>query len=261
MKIHKIYGVFLRYVYLQKHSFDRLSDAFYWPTIDLVVWGLTSAYLKSLIDDQIPVVMLIVSGIIFWYIIWRAQYELTVNLLEEMWDKNLINTFVSPIKFSEWVISLLVLGGIKAFISLLFTASIAFLLYKIQIFSLGIYLIPFMGLLILNGWAVGFFVTGIIFRYGSRIQTLAWAMVALISPFCAIYYPVSSLPEWAQLIASIVPASYVFEGMRQVLEQGAINNNYLYLSLLLNVLYIILALMYLKRSFKKLLNRGLINTT
>lgn len=260
MRLHKIYGVFLRYVYLFKHSFDRLSDAFYWPTIDLVVWGLTSAYLKSLIDDSIPVVMLIVSGIIFWYVIWRAQYELTVNLLEEMWDKNLINTFVSPIKFSEWVTSLLVLGGIKAFISLIFTASIAYLLYKVQIFTLGMYLIPFMALLIMNGWAVGFFVTGIIFRYGSRIQTLAWAMVALISPFCAIYYPVSSLPQWAQYVATVIPASYVFEGMRQVLATGTLNINYLYLSLILNIIYIVLSLVYLNRSFKTLLNRGLINT-
>lgn len=259
MRIHKMYGVFLRYIYLFKHSFDRLSDAFYWPTIDLVVWGLTSAYLKSLINDSVPVVMLIVSGIIFWYIIWRAQYELTVNLLEEMWDKNLVNTFVSPIKFGEWVSSLLILGGIKAFISLIFTAFIAFLLYKVQIFSLGLYLIPFMALLIMNGWAVGFFVTGIIFRYGSRIQTLAWAMVALISPFCAIYYPVSSLPAWAQYISAFIPASYVFEGMRQVLESGVMNINYLYKSLLLNILFIILSSIYLNKSFKKLLNKGLIN--
>ena len=40
-----------------------------------------------------PVVMIIISGILLWIIVWRGQYEITVNLLEDLWDKNLINIF------------------------------------------------------------------------------------------------------------------------------------------------------------------------
>lgn len=259
MKLYRIYAVILRYVFLFRHSFDRLSDSFYWPTIDLAVWGLTGAYLQKIAGASTPIIMLIVSGIVFWYIVWRAQYELTVNLLEDLWDNNLINLFVSPLKFREWVTSLLVLGIIKAFISLLFTALISFILYKVQIFSYGVYLIPFFFLLILTGWAVGFLVTGLIFMYGKRIQILAWAMIAVISPFCAVYYPVSILPIWAQKIAMAVPASYVFEGMRQVMVSHTMNTSMLYMSLFLNIIYIFLSLIFLKRSFNRVLRKGLIN--
>jgi len=47
MKWHRIYGMILRYMYYFKHSFDRISDTFYWPTLDLIMWGLTSVYAKS----------------------------------------------------------------------------------------------------------------------------------------------------------------------------------------------------------------------
>src|SRR5205814_5737700 len=127
MKIHRIQGIIIRYLYLFKHSLDKQSDAFSWPTIDLLIWGLTGAYLQSFSSNN-QIITLIVSGIVFWYIVWRSQYEVTVNMLEELWDKNLINTFVSPLLFSEWITSLLILGIIKALISLFFTTMLALFL-------------------------------------------------------------------------------------------------------------------------------------
>ena len=259
MSLHRIFAITLRYLYLFKHSFDRLSDAFYWPTIDLAVWGLTGAYLQHLQkNNTTPIVIIIVSGIVFWYILWRAQYEMTVNLLEDLWDRNLINTFVAPLKFSEWITSFIVLGIIKAIMSLLFTTFVAYILYKVQIFSFGLYIIPFFALLMMTGWAVGLFVTGLILRYGTRIQTLAWAMVAIISPFSAVYYPVSSLPVWAQKISAFIPSTYVFEGIRQVIGGHGVDPEKLLISLLLNIFYLSVALLFVKKSFQKLLEKGFI---
>ena len=184
---------------------------------------------------------------------------MTVNLLEDLWDKNLINIFVAPLKFSEWITSLLTLGILKAFVSLLFTALLAYILYKVQIFSFGLYLIPFFALLIMSGWAVGFLVIGLVLRNGTRIQTLAWAMVAIISPFSAVYYPVSILPDWAQKVAMLIPTSYVFEGMRQVINQHVLDPQKLYISLILNLIYLPFAILYLRSSYKKVLQKGMLS--
>lgn len=259
MKLHRITAIILRYMFLFRHSLDRLSDSFYWPTIDLAVWGLTGAYIQHLQPNAGPIVLTIVSGIVFWYIIWRAQYELAVNILEEFWDRNLINIFISPLKFSEWVSSFFALGIIKAGLSLLFTTGVAYVLYKVQILSYGIYLIPFFALLMMTGWAVGLFVTGLILRFGTRIQTLAWAMVAVISPFSAAYYPVSILPIWAQKIATFIPSSYIFEGIRQIIAGHPIDPQKILISFVLNLVYFILAFIFMKKSLNKLLEKGLIN--
>ncbi|MGB7136126.1 MAG: ABC transporter permease, partial [Acidobacteriaceae bacterium] len=44
-----------------------------------------------------------------------------------------------------------------------------------------------------------------------------WPIPAFISPLACVFYPLATLPHWMQWLARLIPASYVFEGMRQVL--------------------------------------------
>jgi len=258
MKLHRIFAVVLRYLYLFKHSLDRLSDAFYWPTIDILLWGLTSLYFQKFTPDASIVVLVLMSGILLWLIVWRGQYEITVNILEDLWNKNLINIFVSPLKFSEWVLSFFIIGIVKAIVSLIFASLLAFFLYKFNLYLYGFYLIPYFILLITTGWWVGCLVAGTILRFGTRIQTLAWTAVALLSPFSAVYYPLSILPPWAQKVAAFIPTSYIFEGSREVLEKGYFDVNKVIVSLILNIVYLVIAIYYLRKSFNKILEKGLV---
>src|SRR3989344_4133927 len=155
MRLHRIWGVVLRYNYLFKHSLDRQVDAFYWPTVDLVLWGVTSTYLASESPDIPFAVLMVVSGIVLWIILWRGQYEFTVNILEDMWNKNLINMFASPLRLSEWISAFIILGLVKSVISVSFAVFIAFLLYKVSIFVFAFKLLPFLFLLLMTGWWVG----------------------------------------------------------------------------------------------------------
>jgi ABC-2 type transport system permease protein len=259
MKIHRIYAMVLRYWYYLKHSLDRLSDMFYWPAMDLVIWGLTSRFFNENNTSSINIVFMVISGLLFWILIWRGQYEITVNFLDELWNKNLVNLFVSPLKLGEWVISVFIIGIIKATLSLSFAAVLAFILYKTNFLNYGLYLIPFSFSLILTGWAIGLFITGIIVRYGTRIQTLAWTAVAVVSPFSAIYYPVSSLPEWAQSIARFIPPSYIFENGRNLIAGRNVNMQEVALSFFLNIIYLLISLWFINRSFKKAKDKGLLN--
>lgn len=257
MKLHRIYGIFLRHIYNFRRSFDRLSDAFYWPTIDLVIWGLTSSYFVSLAPGTAKIMVAVIGGIIFWVIPWRAQYEITVNILVDLWDKNLANIFVSPLKLSEWISSLILVGLAKSLVSVAFASLIAFVLYKFNIFFYGFYLIPFLFLLLMFGWWIGFIVAAILLRFGSRVQTLAWTVTWAAAPFSAIYFPVAILPHWAQVISRLLPSSYIFEGGRQVVFQHTLNWDYVLISFGLNIFYLILSLFLFTKSFRGALKRGL----
>lgn len=258
MKINRIYAIILRYLYLLKHSMDRWTDYFYWPILDLFTWGLTTSFFVTLSNPNSPIIMMILSGLLFWLIVWRGQYEISVNLLEELWNKNLINLFASPLKFSEWITALVILGIFKAALSFSVGITLAVIFYKLNIFIYGFYFIPFMILLIMMGWSIGFFVAGLILRFGTKIQTFAWSFAALLSPFSAVYFPVTILPEWAQKISMFLPASYVFEGIREIINTGKVSTDKLLISLLLNVVYLVLSLIFLKLSFNKVLEKGLI---
>jgi len=259
MKINRIYALLWRYFFYFRHSLDRMSDAFYWPTIDLLLWGLTSVYFRQYLPKNSTVVLMIVSGIVFWLLVWRGQYEITVNLLEELWNRNLVNLFVSPLTLWEWAVAVLLVGLIKGIVSFVFASLVAFLLYKVNLFTYSFSFLPLVGLLIINGWWVGFLVAGVFFRFGTKFQTLAWTGVVLLSPFSAIYYPLSILPLWAQKVAALIPTSYLFEAGREVISTGVLDWQKVLISLILSLLYLLLSLIWLKKSFEYVLvKKGLV---
>ncbi len=251
MNWHVVWAVVVRHLYNFKHSWDRLSDVFYWPAMDIIIWGFTSTFIAQKEGSLSFVVTTLLSGVILWMVIWRGQYEITVNLLEEMWSHNMVNLFASPIRLREWIAGVLILGVIKMLCTVGFAIFIAYIVYKANIFTLGFYLIPFMISLLLTGWAIGLFVAAFIMRYGTKIQTLAWTGAALISPFSGVFYPISTLPSWAQNISTFLPTSYIFEGMRQVVSGKHLASDLLLKSYLLNILYIAIALAWFIFMFEK----------
>ena len=92
MSIKRMWAVFLRYFYFSA-KLDAISDLFYWPAVDIFLWGITSIWIQQQ-DAQLPgVALAILTGLIFWQIVWRGNYEISVNILREFWDRNFINLF------------------------------------------------------------------------------------------------------------------------------------------------------------------------
>ncbi len=257
MNLTRIYAMVLRHFYNLKRSFDRLTDVFYWPALDIILLGLTGLYFVSLSPESTVNIKAVIGAVLLWIIPWRAQNEVSINVLVELWDRNLGNVFISPFKFSEWVISLMIVGVIKGIISIATISLLAYFLYGVNILMYGFYLIPFISLLFLFGWAIGFYVAAIILRFGSRIQTLGWTVPWAAAPFSAIYFPISILPDWAEKLAYIFPSSYVFEVSRQVVFKQTINTHFLLISLVLGIFFLALSIYLFKRSFNTALKNGL----
>jgi ABC-2 type transport system permease protein len=257
MKWYRVKAVIYRHLYNYRHSFDKLVDSFYWPTVDILLWGLTSLWVRE--NANIPNLMIILlTGLVFWQFVWRGQYEFTVNLLEEMWNQNLVSLFSSPLTVLEWVFSAIGLGLIKMVLSIGFSIGLVFMLYAVRLWEGGIYLLPAAVVLMMSGWWIGLFISGILIRFGTRIQTLAWSGIYLLSPFSAIYYPVTALPEWAQQIAYWVPMSHVFTYMREALfNQNALEMTQLWLPFMQTLILLVLSGWWFVASFNRSLEKGL----
>lgn len=257
MKWHRVMAVIMRHVYNFGHSWDKIADAFYWPAMDILLWGLTSRYMVEQGGNLPQVVVILLSGLIYWQIVWRSQYEITTNLLEELWSRNLVNLWATPLKLREWLTGVVLLGLLKMGVTLGFASGLAWWLYAVNIYATGWWFVPLLGLLIMTGWWVGLVVSGLIIRFGTRIQTLAWAGVYILAPFSGIFYPVAVLPGWAQVVARMIPTSYAFEGMRQILLGGKWPMDQAVASLGLNLLYLGLAMALFNYMFNQRKAKGL----
>lgn len=253
---HRIGAVFLRYFYIFA-KLDHLCDLFFWPALDIFLWGMTSVWIQKQGTDIPDIALAIMTGLVFWQIIWRGNYEVTVNLLQEFWNRNLVNLFSTPLKLIEWMLSIMLVGIVKIFIALAFGSLLVYLLYALNIFSMGWAFLPFMASLTLSGWFMGFLSAGIIVYFGQRLQMLAWMTAYVFAPFSAVYYPLSALPSWAQWIAKALPTTYIFEGMRKILYENTFSLEMLLWSFLLNILYLAGAMLFFKIMFEKSRDKGL----
>lgn len=257
MTLHRIGAVIVRHLYLFPRTLDRWSETIYWPVLDLLLWGLTSRWVESAGRDVPQLALIVLTGVVFWQVVWRANYEISVNILEEFWNQNMANLFATPLTVWEWSVGLVILGLIKNLITLLVGAGAVWLLYRLNIFNVGWMMLPFLFSLLISGWFMGFAASGVIIYYGRRLQSLAWMAGFALAPFSAVYYPVATLPGWAQWIARALPMTYIFEGMRKVLGGSAMPLRDLALSFGLNAVYLALSILFFAWMFERSRNRGL----
>jgi len=258
MDCSRVWAVFLRQLYLYKRSFPRLLEVFYWPTVDILLWGFVSMYLQKNSQALPKFVAFFLGALILWDILFRAQQGITVSFLEDMWSRNLMNLFCSPLKVSEYVAALVCVSILKVCISFTVMSTLAGIFYSFNIFSVGMSLLPFVLVLVMMGWAIGIVTMALILRFGQEAEVLAWAVAFLFMPVSAVFYPVEVMPLAIQKIAFFVPASHVFEAMRQVINLKPFPWHHLYIATIEGVSYLLISILIFAVIFRNALKRGIL---
>jgi ABC-2 type transport system permease protein len=258
MKVHRIMALVVRHLYLYRRSLPRIMEIFYWPFLDLVIWGFITLYLARF-QNQIPgFVTFFLGALILWDILFRAQQGITISFLEEIWARNLMNLFASPLKPSEFLAATMVMSIFKVTCVSIVMAVCAALFYSYNIFMIGLWLFPFVLNLVVTGWVVGVFTTSLIMRFGQEAEVLAWSMVFLFQPISCVFYPLDVLPGWLKAIAWANPAAHVFEGMRTVLSTSTQPFINLAWASGLNVLLLVAVIAWFHRTFAHCKEQGLL---
>lgn len=232
----RISAVIYRYLYLYRRSVTRAGEIVFWPVMDLLVWGFLTLYLRDLAVSN--AILFLIGSLIFWDFLYRSQQATTVAFIEEMWSKNLLNIFLSPISVWEYILGTCLLGLMKSLLTALLLGVLAWFCYAFNILSVGPMLIPFVLSLLLFGWALAMFTMALMLRFGQAAEALVWGIPFLVQPFSAVFYPVDVLPVGLRVIAYMLPSTYVFEGMRAVLIAGKTDWTSLLIAFGLNILYL-----------------------
>jgi ABC-2 type transport system permease protein len=238
MNLYRLNALLMRHLYLYKRSLPRLMDLFFWPILEILVWGFLSVYLEKNGLGGLNIVSLLLGAIIFWDLLSQSQKAVSFAMMEEVWEKNFLNIFVTPMQISEFLTSTFLLGLIRIVVCGVVLGIGSLLLYKFNILQFGLYTIPFMVNLLLFGWILGIFTTTVTFRFGSGANIIAFSLIFILQPFSAVFYPISALPHFLQFIAYLLPSAYVFEGMRSIIHGTGFNLNYFLIGTALNILYI-----------------------
>jgi ABC-2 type transport system permease protein len=221
--LRRVWGLVYRHLALYRRSWPRVLELMYWPILQMLVWGFVTSWLSGGRYGAAGVgAGLLLGGVLLWEVALRSQMGFSISFLEEIWSRNLGHVFVSPLRPRELVAGLMAMSVIRVVVGVAPAVLLAWLLYHFGIFVMGPVVVAFFVALLLMGWAVALGVTSLILRYGAGAEALAWSVLFGLTPFSAVFYPVSVLPGWLQPVALALPAAHVFEGMRAALLEGRI---------------------------------------
>jgi ABC-2 type transport system permease protein len=250
----RVGAMVLRYWYLLRSSWPRLLDLMYWPTVQMVTWGFLQFYIMQNSGFFARAAGTFIGAVLLWDILFRGQLGFSISFLEEMWARNLGNLMMSPLRPFEFVAALMVMSLVRLAIGLVPVTLLAIAFFGFNLYALGFALVAFFANLMLTGWAVGIFVSGLVLRNGLGAENLAWSIMFLLMPLACVYYPVATLPAWLQPLAWAVPPTYVFEGMRALLIDKVFRADLMLDALAINVVLFaggMLAFLALLRSARR----------
>lgn len=239
--LRRLWGLTLRHAYLHIGSWPRLIEMLYWPIINMSVWGFTSLYLIRQWTDAAIIGSLFVGGVLLAEVFVRTSITMLLLFLEEIWSRNLGHLFASPMTFFDYSVGLIGVALVRMALGVIPAMIVAKFLFGFSILSYGWPLAAFIVLLVLNGFWYGLLILSMLFRYGLAAEWMAWMSTWLIIPIVAPYYPVSILPQGVQVVSWALPATYVFESVKILVDQHELRVDYLLISLGLNIFYLAVA--------------------
>ena len=158
--LRRIWGLMYRHLALYRHSWPRLLELAYWPTLQMLIWGFTASFFASRIglnnaaNASTTALGVLLGGVLLWEVALRSQMGVAITFLEEIWSRNLGHVFVSPLRPWELVAALVGMSVIRTAVGLAPAILLAWVLYAFDLFAVGPILVLFVANLMLMGWSV-----------------------------------------------------------------------------------------------------------
>ena len=258
MNPSRTFAIVLRHFYLVTGSPARILPLFAWVAIDMVLWGFITRYLNSVSMSGIDFVPLLLGAVLLWDFFTRVMNGVTMAFFEDVWSRNFLNIFATPLSVSEYVTGLVLSSIATSTVGLIVMLLVATIVFGLSFFTYGLLLAPFLLVLFLTGIALGIIGSAIVLRFGPAAEWFIWPIPAMLAPFAGVFYPLSTLPTIMRYIAHALPPSYIFESMRAAVAGKPVALPPLFLGLFFAVLYIFLAGWLFVRTYSHAKQTGLI---
>ena len=214
LRPRRVAAIVLRQAFLLRGSPARVLPLFAWVAIDIVLWGFITKYLNAVASAGFDFVPVLLGAVLLWDFFARVMQGVTMAFFEDVWSRNFLNVFATPITTAEYVSGLVLSSVLTSTIGLAVMMVLATTAFGLSFVGHGIVIAPALLILFLFGIALGILGCAIVLRLGPAAEWLIWPIPAVLSPFVGVFYPIATLPHWMQAVSWLLAPSYVFEAMR-----------------------------------------------
>jgi len=258
MNFTRVFAIVLRQYYLIRASFSRVLPLFIWVAVDIILWGFLTRYLNSVALSGVNFVLAMLGAVLLWDFFIRIMQGVTMAFFEDVWSRNFLNLFSTPILVSEYLAGLVASSMVTSLVGIVVMIILASVVFGLSFLSYGIVIVPCLLVLFMFGIALGIAASALVLRLGPAAEWFIWPIPAIISPFVGVLYPITILPGWMQAVSLALPPSYVFEALRATAKHQAVSWLVLLASIILAAVYILLACRYFIATYRQAVRTGLI---
>ena len=251
-------AIVLRQAYLLRGSPARVLPLFAWVAVDIVLWGFITRYLNAVSASGVNFVATLLGAVLLWDFFMRVMQGVTMAFFEDVWSRNFLNFFATPLSTSEYVGGLVLTSIVTSLVGLVVMVILASAAFHLSFLIYGLPLAAFLLVLFVFGIALGVFACAMVLRLGPAFEWFVWPIPAILSPFAGVFYPIATLPAWMQAVAHALPPAYVFEGMRAIVGGGSVSAASLMRGGVLAGIYLLLAGGFFARTYRHAVRTGLI---
>lgn len=257
-QLHAIFAITMRHLRLLRRDINHLLSTFYWPLLDVLIWGFLGTYIQNVqtngIQNYTAVALLCIM-------LWRTTSSSAIvtarALVEELWTHNLINLVSLPLTLTEWILGVTLYNVIMSGITAIYCMILIMLLYGLSPLAMLSTFIVFAPPLFFSGLALGTICLAIIAYCGKRAEELFYIFAWFFAPFSTAFYPREILPGWAQMLSDALPMSAIFTGLRTSMLHNGDPTPYLIKGYLMAIAYFIVAIIAFAFAFHKSKKYGL----
>lgn len=254
----RIRAVARRHRYVLQRSPHRLFDVTIWPLVDVLLFGSIGAFVAKQPGGGAKAFAYLLAGIVLWHVIYQSQIAVSTGFLEETWSRNLLNLMVTPLREGEYVLGVVLFGLVKLVLGVGLVALTALVFFSFNVTSLGFGLVPIAAILLMVGWVIALFVIGVVLRFGSGAEALAWGILFAVLPLSGVFYPVDALPTVVRPLAIALPTTHAFNAMRALLDGNGMDWTQMGIATGETVVLTLLVLLFLLAMLKLFRSRGYI---
>lgn len=257
----RVHAVMLRHILQIMRDYNRMITVFYWPFIDIVLIGYLAVYRYSLEAHDIASTHLLLANIVLWQVVVRANFDVSLNLLEDIWAHNITNMFGSPLTLIEWMVASILFAMSSFLVTLCFYTGLVQMLFGFFLGSIGWYLLlPLLGLFV-TGLALGLVSSAFLIYHGNRITSFIFMAGWIFAPLSGVYYDLKVFPDIVQKLAYCFPFAYFFDALRIFMKTGIFPMGTWFMGILLAIVYLVMGTIFFKYMFEKSRKFGLARLT
>src|SRR5579864_8601574 len=144
MNFSRTGAILLRQFYLYRGSPARTLPLFAWVTVDIVLWGFITRYLNTVASSGFNFVPALLGAVLLWDFFIRVMQGVTTAFFEDVWSRNFLNIFATPLSISEYIAGLVLSAIATGSVGLLVMLVLASLFFGLSFLVYGMTVVLFL---------------------------------------------------------------------------------------------------------------------